>query len=202
MRVTQRSPEVLQAFEAIDQANSLDPNRVLFNGVEQPLALLQGRLASCWQERLDPEAGSAVRIAVRAHHLRRWTVDRGSYPEGRVGYQRWKKAAKVVHGAALAEITADCGLENAMVARAQQLVQRIGLGTDAETQVVEDCACLVFLETQYEALIEKIGRDKVIEAVRKTVKKMSPAAIALAGEAISGELGRSVLAEAVDEDSV
>jgi Domain of unknown function (DUF4202) len=185
------------AIAAVDVANGFDPTVVSFGGVEAPLAQLQGQRATVWLERLAPDASAAVTLAARAHHLRRWTVDRASYPEGRAGYHRWKRAAKEVHASALAEVTAGSSLDVALLERAQSLVQRIGLGTDAETQLIEDCACLVFLETQYEALIAKIGREKVVDAVWKTVKKMSPEAIALAGEAIGTDLGRSVLAEAV-----
>lgn len=197
MRLTDAPPEVQRAIEAIDDANSADPNRLNFEGVEQPLALLQGRLASKWLARLEPNAGAAVEIGVRAHHLRRWTVERESYPDGRAGYHRWKRAAKEVHAIALGEVTKDCGLDRFVLERAQDLVRRVGLGVDAETQLVEDCACLVFLETQFEPLIEKIGEEKVVDAVAKTLKKMSPAAIGLAGEAVGGQAGRAVLAKAV-----
>jgi Domain of unknown function (DUF4202) len=193
--VTQ-SQSLTAAIAAVDEANGLDPNSVLFAGAESPLAQVQGARASIWLDRLASNPPDAVVLAVRAHHLRRWTVDRSSYPEGRAGYHRWKRAAKEVHASALAEVVVECGVESEVLERAQELVQRIGLGTDPETQLIEDCACLVFLETQYESLIAKIGRDKVVDAVRKTVKKMSPDAIALAGEAIGTDLGRSVLAEA------
>jgi hypothetical protein len=187
---------VAGAFAAIDAANALDPTSVSFGGITGPLAKVQGERATVWLGRLEPDPSLALQFAVRAHHLRRWTVERASYPEGRAGYHRWKRAAKEAHAAALGEVLAPLNLDDAVVARAQTLVQRIGLGTDPETQGVEDCACLVFLEAQFESLVEKIGREKVVDAVRKTVKKMSPAAIALAGEAVESEIGRSVLVEA------
>jgi hypothetical protein len=187
---------VSAAFAAIDAANALDPTIASFGGITGPLAKVQGERATVWLARLEPDPSQALQLAVRAHHLRRWTVERASYPEGRAGYHRWKRAAKEVHAAALGEVLTPLHLDDAVVARAQTLVQRIGLGTDPETQSVEDCACLVFLEAQFESLVEKIGREKVVDAVRKTVKKMSPAAIALAGEAVESEIGRSVLVEA------
>jgi Domain of unknown function (DUF4202) len=193
--------ELVAAIAAVDAANGNDPNSVTFGGTESPLAQLQGIRASIWLNRLAASPSDAVVLAVRAHHLRRWTVDRASYPEGRAGYHRWKRAAKDIHSSALAEVVVETGLDPQVLTRAQELVQRIGLGVDPETQLIEDCACLVFLETQYESLITKIGREKVVDAVRKTVKKMSPAAIGLAGEAIGTELGRSVLAEAATESN-
>jgi hypothetical protein len=184
-------------FAAVDRANGEDPNRIDFDGGQWPLAELQGLRATHWLERLAPDAADAVWIAARAHHLRRWTVARLDFPEGRAGYHRWKRAVKEVHAEALAGVTEGLGLPEDVLARAQDLVRRKGLGTDPETQLIEDVACLVFLETQYEPLIDKIGREKVVDAVRKTVVKMSPAAISLAGDAIRTDLGRAVLSEAV-----
>ena len=41
---------------------------------------------------------------------------------------------------------------------------------------MEDALCLVFLEFQFAALADKMGEDKMINAVQKTWKKMTPAA--------------------------
>jgi GTP cyclohydrolase I len=35
----------------------------------------------------------------------------------------------------------------------------------------------VFLETQFDELIERLGDDKTIDVLRKTAKKMSPAGL-------------------------
>jgi hypothetical protein len=185
------------SLAAVDSANSEDPNHIDFDGGQWALAELQGLRATYWLERLAPDAVDAVWLAARAHHLRRWTVARLDFPDGRAGYHRWKRAVKEVHAEALAGVTEGLGLPADVLARAQDLVRRKGLGTDADTQLIEDVACLVFLETQFEPLIDKIGRDKVVDAVRKTVLKMSPTAIALASGAIRTDLGRAVLAEAV-----
>lgn len=187
---------VLAAFAAVDAANRLDPNHLVFDGIDWPLAELQGVRGTYWLKRLASAPSAALLVAVRAHHLRRWTVFRSDYPQGRAGYHQWKRAAKVVHGGALEEL---CGehLDPTLLARAMELVQRTGLGSDPDAQLVEDAVCLVFLETQFESLVDKIGREKVVDAVRKTAAKMSPAAVALADGAIRTDLGRSVLAQAV-----
>jgi hypothetical protein len=195
--MTRFSTPLAAALHSVDVANRADPNRVQFDGEEWALAELQGVRASAWLEQLAPDPPEAVQLAVRAHHLRRWSVVRAEYPDGRVGYHQWKRAAKEVHATALVQVTDGLGLAPDVVTRAQALVRRNGLGSDPETQLVEDCACLVFVETQFEPLIDKIGRDKVVDAVRKTVRKMSPAAVALAPAAVRTDAGRSVLVEAV-----
>ena len=79
-----------RARSAIDAANRADPHQ--HDGA--PLAELQGRLAEAWVTRLDPDASTALRLAARAHHLRRWVVPRASYPHGRAGYLRWRRDQK------------------------------------------------------------------------------------------------------------
>ena len=179
----------------IDAANAADPNTVEWEGRRRPRAQLQGELASAWLARLRGDASDALAYAVRAHHIRRWTVERDDYPAGRSGYLRWRHALKQVHADALGEVLAPLGLPAASVGRARQLVSRAGLGTDPEAQTVEDCACLVFLQTQYAELLERIVDDDRAEViVRKTLAKMSPAAIALAGAVPVGDRGAVLLA--------
>ena len=61
-----------------------------------------------------------------------------------------------------------------------QIVRKQGLGRDPAVQTHEDALCLVFLETQYDELAERMGDDKTIEILRKTAAKMSPAGLAAA----------------------
>ncbi|NNE74875.1 MAG: DUF4202 family protein, partial [Acidimicrobiales bacterium] len=92
-------------FSAIDAANAADPNQ--HEG--QPLALLQGQLASAWLNRLTAAASAEVQVAVRAHHLERWKLARSDYPEGRGGYLRWRSANKAHQANAAAAILTDHG---------------------------------------------------------------------------------------------
>ena len=96
-----------QAAAAIDAANADDPHR----HDEEPVALVQGRLAEDWVVRLDPDASAALRLAARAHHLRRWVVPRSSYPEGRAGYLRWRRDQKQRHAAELRRSSERAGVD-------------------------------------------------------------------------------------------
>ena len=60
----------------------------------------------------------------------------------------------------------------------QDLVRKRGLGKDPEVQTLEDALCLVFLETQFHDLAARLDPDKLDGVVDKTLKKMSPDAIA------------------------
>jgi hypothetical protein len=46
--------------------------------------------------------------------------------------------------------------------------------TNADAQTIEDALCLVFLESQFEELRQKMPDPKMIDIIQKTWKKMSP----------------------------
>ena len=77
------SDRLRQAFDAIDAANADDPNQIRVRGKLRPKELAHANLATEWVERLRPDAGDALRLAARGHHVRRWTIPRTEYPEGR-----------------------------------------------------------------------------------------------------------------------
>ena len=61
------------------------------------------------------------------------------------------------------------------------MIRRDGLGTDADAQVVEDAACLVFIQTQLAAMEQRLEHDRLLDVIRKTARKMSPAGLAAVG---------------------
>ena len=184
---------ITAAVAAIDAANAEDPNLIEVNGSTWPRARYQGIRATHWVERLRPDPEVAVHLAARAHHLRRWEIARADYPEGRVGYHRWKRDARGAARTAISNVLGPVGVDHVTIERVGALVSRDDLGRDDGTQLVEDAACLVFLETQYDELIERLGDEKVADAVRKTLKKMSAEAIAIAGDAVTTESGLALL---------
>jgi hypothetical protein len=183
-------------FTAIDAANAEDPNAIEWHDVRVPRSLIQGQRASCWLSKLAPDAGDALRIAARAHHLRRWAISRTDYADGRSGYLKWRRELKAASAASLDSMLEPLGGSPEVRERAGALVQRVGLGSDAEAQAVEDVACLVFLETDFGPLLARLGHDKTVEAVRKTLAKMSPTAIELGVQATPEGPLRALLIEA------
>ena len=165
------------ALRAIDAANAGDPERIRIDGEEQPKELAHAQLVSEWVERLQPEASDALRLAARAHHVRRWEIPRSSYPEGRKGYLRWRAKLQQHHAALADEILEQAGYPQAFRERVQAIVRKRGLGRDPEVQVFEDALCLVFLETQLEEVVVKLDPEKLEDVCRKTLAKMSAVAI-------------------------
>jgi hypothetical protein len=163
----------IRAIAAFDAANSEDPNRELRDGVEQPKELAYSRHMSEWLERLAPNASEALRLAVRAQHIRRWTVPRSDYPMDRPGYLRWRAALAKFHAEAAGRILREAGYDEDSIRRVGSLIRKERLKLDPEAQLLEDVACLVFLENYFADFARHHDEAQVVEIVRKTWKKMS-----------------------------
>ena len=188
-------PDLEALYSAIDAVNAGDPTALEWHGELVPRSLLQGQRATTWLPRVADAPSTSLSIAARAHHLARWQIARSTYPDGRAGYLRWRKASKVASAELLVSTLAPLGVATDVVSKAVDLIQRVGLGTDPDAQAVEDVACLVFLETDYVALLERLGKAKSADAVRKTLKKMSPTAIGLGVDATPVGPARDLLLE-------
>jgi hypothetical protein len=186
-----------RALAAIDAANADDPATIDIDGVTRPKEQAHAEMMSAWVVRLDPDADEAQLLAARAHHLRRWAIPRADYPDGRSGYLRWRTALKKRHAEDVGGILAAEGYDDATIARVQQIVRKEGLGRDEAVQVHEDALCLVFLQTQFDELIERLGHDKAVEVVAKTLAKMSEAGREVALGLPLSEPGLSVVTGAL-----
>lgn len=173
-------PRFALAVAAIDAVNEEDarsltvPDREGEPAHVEPKALAEGRLAMAWIERLRPDADEALRLAARAHHLRRWAIPRDAEPAGRAGYLRWRRRLKEVHAESVAPLLAAAGYDTATIRRVQDLVRKHDLKTDRDTQSLEDAICLVFLETQLDDFARQTADDeKIVDVIRKTLPKMT-----------------------------
>ena len=162
------------ATARINAANALDPNTTVVEGAPVPHELHYSRRMSRRLEMLDPGASEALRLAVRCQHLQRWMIPRSYYPLTRAGYHRWRTDLSRFHADRAADILQGVGYDEATVARVQSLVRKEGLKTDAETQTLEDVACLVFLEDEFGDFASRHDEEKVIHILVRTWGKMSP----------------------------
>ncbi len=161
------------ASAAFDAANANDPRVLTVRGAPRPFALGEAELATLWLHELAPDASEPLRLAVRAHHLRRWETPRASYPDGRAGYLKWRKHLYDVAFDHAAAILGANGFDEPAVERVGQLMHKKDLRRDAEAQTYEDVLCLVFLESQFVDFAARTDADKIDEIVAKTLLKMS-----------------------------
>ena len=186
-----------RAIAGIDAANADDPNTIEARGAVRPKELAHAELMTEWVGRLAPQASEAQLLAARAHHLRRWTSPRASYPAGRSGYLRWRTALKAQHADEVAEILTTAGYDTDTIETVQRILKKQGLGTDPQVQVHEDALCLVFLETQLAATTDQLGDEHMLDVIRKTVAKMSPAGLAEVAAIPMRDHDRDLIAEAL-----
>jgi len=162
-----------RAMALLDEAHDGDPDTVTVDGRTVAAERLYAERMTRWLERLAPDASEALRLAVRAQHLCRWEVPRSEYPEGRAGYKKWRSELMRRHAERASACVLRAGYDTAMADRVAALVQKRGLKVDGETQLLEDCACLVFLEHYFADFAARHDDDKLEGIVTRTWKKMS-----------------------------
>jgi hypothetical protein len=162
-----------QAIERFDAANSEDPRTEIDGGDEVPQELLYARRMTRWLERLAPDASEPLQLAARSQHIRRWEIPRKDYPMDRQGYRNWRTRLYEFHADAAAETLRDVGYDAEMIGRVQALLRKERFKIDAESQTLEDVACLVFLESYFAKFAAKHDEAKLINILRRTWKKMS-----------------------------
>lgn len=162
-----------RVIERIDALNSQDPNTEMVNGVGVARELLYSQRVTDWVLRLNPSASEELRVAARGQHVCRWTISRDRYERNRRGYLQWREALKAFHAQRVGELMREVGYPGETIQRVQAIMSKRQLGTDADTQTLEDALCLVFLETQFADLRRKTPDDTMQEIVRKTWRKMS-----------------------------
>lgn len=92
------------------------------------------------------------------------------------GYLRWRAELKSFHAEKSGKILREIGYDETTIQRVRDLNLKQNFPADPEVRVLEDALCLVFLEHQFAALAAKSDDDKMINALQKSWKKMTPAA--------------------------
>lgn len=165
-----------RARELIDAAHQADPKR---NAEGTAAELVYADRMEAWVARLVPEASPLLRLAARSQHLERWSVPRDSFPMDRPGYLKWRQSLYKKQAQRARELMLQAGVAAFEAEEAAQWVAKTAMKTTPGTQTLEDAACLVFLENEiadFAAQHADYPREKFVDIIRKTWKKMSPAA--------------------------
>jgi len=195
------NPENPERFSAalrrFDEENAKDPNLEQVDGEPKPRELIYSNWLSEWVLKLAPDADEALRLAARCQHICRWMSPRESYPMTRAGYLKWREDLKHFHARKAGEILAEGGYPEELIRRVQELNLKKNFPSDPSSQVLEDALCLVFLERQLSSLAARTSPEKVVQALQKSWKKMSPKARALAMTLQYDERERALIQEAL-----
>ena len=162
-------------LESIDRINAEDPNLEKKGEMKAPKELLYGQRMSAMLMDFEQSASEILRIAVRAQHIKRWSIPREVYPMDRKGYLLWRTELKKFHGQLTGQLMAESGYDVDDIQRVDDLINKRKLKTDPEAQCLEDVVCLVFLKYYFDDFIVKHvdEEEKIVEIVRKTWNKMS-----------------------------
>jgi hypothetical protein len=162
------------ALTRLDALNADDPVKVSVNGVETSRLVAEADRVTAWILHLCPAPSEALRLAARAQHLMRWKIARSDYPEGRIGYRTWRRAAMDFHAAETRRVLLSVGYDEETIGRVSEIVRKHGLRKNPEVQLMEDALCLSFLEHDFEPFAKKHTDEKLVHILKETWQKMSP----------------------------
>jgi tRNAThr (cytosine32-N3)-methyltransferase len=163
-----------KARALIDAAHTADPGR---SPDGRPAEQVYAERMEAWVARLVPAAPPLLRLAARCQHLERWSVPRSSFPLGKTGYHAWRRSLYTKQAERARSLLLEAGVPATEAADVATWVSKTGLKTNLGTQALEDAACLAFLENEIGAFATQHAeypREKFIDILRKTWRKMSP----------------------------
>jgi len=164
------------AVALIDAAHSEDPNQDTADGKEWPKELLYSHRMADMLQRYRPDAEDVMKLAIRSQHIQRWKSPRDAYPMDRIGYLKWRKDLYKFHADTAAALLEQAGYDEEAIDRLKVSVAKKKIKQNADTQLLEDVADLVFIEHYLQAFVDKhpeYDEDKWIDIIQKTWKKMS-----------------------------
>lgn len=174
------APDFSKALRLIDEAHAQDPRIIESNGAKIPYELHYAQKMTNYLEKRAPSAPDTLRLAIRAQHFRRWEVPRDAYPMTKPGYHAWRTFLKKRQAELAEQICLECGYTEEDVHSIGAMIRKENLKKDEQTQILEDVACLVFLDDQFEAFEKEHDEEKIVSILKKTWVKMSDAGHELA----------------------
>ncbi len=161
----------------IDAANAGDPRTMTVAGTARPYEVAYAERMSRRLAAMYPDASELLRIAARGQHIRRFDIARAKFPEGREGYNEWRRTCREHHARLLGEIMRRHGYTESEIEHVAKLVKKEQLKKDKESQALENVVDVVFLEHYFDEFHGKYAHyddAKIIDIIGKTLRKMSP----------------------------
>lgn len=163
----------LEALAAFDDYHRRDPNRESIDGTAVPGELLYAQRMTQRLTSFAQDASEIVQLAARCQHIGRWEIPRSKYPMDRKGYLQWRNEEKMHHARIAEDILRRTGYDDTVIDQVKTLLLKKELSSNTGSQLLEDVACLVFLEHYAKDFALRHDDDKVVDILRKTLRKMS-----------------------------
>ncbi|MDQ2656533.1 MAG: DUF4202 domain-containing protein [Bacteroidota bacterium] len=162
-----------KAIAAFDEYHRRDPNADDVDNKSVTKELLYAERMTAMLLSIAPGANETVKLAARCQHIGRWEIPRDRYPAGRNGYLQWRNEEKFHHARIAEKILRDCDYDSSMIDKVKFLLLKKELSTNVDSQLLEDVACLVFLEFYLADFAARHDEEKIFDILRKTMNKMS-----------------------------
>ena len=198
------SPRFDETIKAIDAANADDPRSTVVGGVKRPYEVVYAERMTERLAAMYPDASETLPTAARAQHIRRWDSPRDRFPEGRTGYNDWRRTCREHHAKLISELMAKSGYSEDEIGRAVMMVKKEQLKKDRESQALENVVDVVFVEHYIDEFLAKYSsydEDKVLDIVGKTLRKMSPKGHQAALALDLPEAKRALIMKAVEREA-
>lgn len=171
------SEQYIKAVRAIDLIYQNETATELSAGITYPKEYLYARRMVEMLTKFYPLADEAQLLAARCQHFCRWEIPRSSYPLDKKGYHTWRTFLYTYQAQKAAEILLAAGYDDETVERVRVMVSKQGIKVNADTQLIEDVICLVFIQYYVEEFSHKYADDipKLFDIIQKTWRKMSDA---------------------------
>ncbi|KAH6683912.1 hypothetical protein B0J14DRAFT_571680 [Halenospora varia] len=185
------------AISLIDEAHAQDPNITIVDGQDVPYELHYAQKMTHYLSLRAPDASPILKVAIRAQHFRRWEIPRSSYPMTKPGYLNWRTFLKKRQADLASAICLGCNFTTEEAEEVAKLIRKEDLKKNEETQILEDVACLVFLDDQFDEFEKHHDEEKIISILRKTWGKMSEKGHELALKIPMSETSQALVGKAL-----
>jgi hypothetical protein len=195
--MTATADQFKKAIDAFDAYNQNDPNKEEYKGKKYSKEVLYAERMTDRLNQFAPNAPDYIKLAARCQHIGRWEIARDRFPMDKKGYLQWRNQEKIHHAKIAEEILKTCEYDGETIDKVKFLLLKKELFTNAATQLMEDVICLVFIEFYIEAFAAKHDDEKMVDIIKKTLKKMSPDGIAATSVIKTSERITSLIQKAV-----
>ena len=103
-------------------------------------------------------------------------TSRARYPDGRGGYNAWRRACQEHHAGLIAEILARHGYAAAEIDHVAKLIKKQQLKSDPESQALENVVDVVFVEHYIDDFLAghpDYDEEKLVDIIGKILRKMN-----------------------------
>ena len=166
-------------------------------GELRPKEQAHAEMAVEWVRRLRPDAGDALLLAAR-----RPRAPVGDPPGQRAAgpgrLPPWKRRLQQHHAEIAGRVLTALDYDEATVRAGPGHRGQGGPAPRSEVQTLEDALALVFVETQFTELADRLYDDHMVDVVVKTLRKMTPAGRDAALHLPLGEPDSAIVHQAVE----